>query len=257
MEITPDRLIDAALDNLKKKLTAVLPRGGIVTPAAYKKLPGAIREAVDELHRKGVRNVRSKDILAEARAELASRLAGSLKAGILIPKELSPEVVKWLAGTPLAVQITNLIRPAGRAQKAGGLMAAALPVAILTKPSFGSGPITIVAKPPGESSAGSGPITIIARPPGDSAAGSGPITIVAQPPGESSAGSGPIAIIARPPRDSSAGGGPITIVARPPGEEESDRDGSQPGDPSLGWLLPIVLSAALQPLLRPKCISLQ
>lgn len=262
MEITPDRLIEIALDNLKQKLSSAVSWNEPIQPAALEKLPGAIREAADVLRHKGNHFVRGEDILAEARADLTSRLAGSLKAGVLLPNELSPEIVKWLAGTPLAIQIANLIRPSGRRQMAGGAaaMAAMGPVAILAKPpgdqSGNNGPINIIANPPGDQAGNNGPINIIARPPGDSMGDSGPIGIIVHPPEDT----GPIGIIANPPGDRSGNNGPINIIARPPGDESGNsapiyilakppsggsNGGSQMGHPRLGWLLPIGLSAAV------------
>jgi hypothetical protein len=233
MEITPDRLIEIALDNLKRKLASAVSSDEPISPAALEKLPAAIREAVDTLRSRGIHGVRAGDILAEARADLASRLAGSLKAGVLLPNELSPEIVKWLAGTPLAIQITNMIQPSSRYQMAGGAAAgnATGPIAILSKPPEDNGPIGIITRPPGNN----GPIYILSRQPGDQTGDNGPIGIITRPPADS----GPIYIISRPPGGQSGdsghialssaffspGGGPIGIVSRPP-EDQSGNNGS-------------------------------
>jgi hypothetical protein len=247
MEITPDRLIEIALDNLKRKLPPSLAEP--ISPDALEKLPGSIREAADSLRGKGVRLIRGEDILAEARADLTARLAGSLKAGVLLPDELSPGIVKWLAGTPLAIQIVNRIQAAGRGKIAGGAaaMIATGPVTILARPPDGNGPVYIISKPPGDQSGdnwpiniiakppdGNGPVYIISKPPGDQSGdngpiniiakppdGNGPVYIISKPPGDHSGNSGPINIIARPPGDQTGTGGPIYIIARPPSEGSS------------------------------------
>jgi hypothetical protein len=190
MQISPDQLIDFALDNLKHKLAAAAAGRVPIPPAALQKLPGAVREVVDILRGRGIRSVGGEDILAYVREDLNSRLVGSLKAGALLPNEVTPEIVRWLTGTPLAVPVANMIQPASRAQKAGAAAAAgaAVPIAILAKTPEGSGTVGIITRPPGES----GPVGIIAEPPEDN---------------------GPVGIIVRPPDDN----GPVGVVAKPPG----------------------------------------
>jgi hypothetical protein len=217
MEITPDRLIEVALDNLKRKLTAAVSLHEPLSPAALEKLPGAIREVVDSLHRRGIPIVRGEDILADTQADLTSRLAASLKAGALLPNEITPELVKWLAGTPLAIQIANLIKPSGRRKMAGGGAAMA-----------GTGAIAILAKPPEEN----GPVSIISKPPGDQSGNNAPIHIIARPPGGQTEPSDPIYIMAKPPSARSSGG-------------SSDAGEPRKRNPRLRWLPPVGLIAVV------------
>jgi len=237
MELAPGHLIDLSLANIERILNQTIPNGGEIPKDACKNLPGFLQELMDSLRYKGRPYGKTGDLLVAIKDDLTFRLKKSLRRGVLLPEELTPEIVRWLAGTPAAIQVANQIHLAGCGYRPGKLEASAQnsPLKIIAELTGENAPISIISRPPGKG--GNGPIGIIAQPPGRGE--NGPIGIIAQPPGGGE--NGPIGIIAQPP----GGGenGPIGIIARPPDGGSPSSDSSGRGKKRKGWGSTAVLIA--------------
>ena len=165
MGLAPGRLIDLSLLNIERILNQTIPNGGEIPKDAWINLPGFLQELMDSLRYKGRPYGQTGDLLVAIRDDLTFRLKKSLRRGVLLPEEITPEIVRWLSGTPAAIQMANQIHLAGRGYRPGKLEASAQisPLKIIAGLTGENGPISIISRPPGKGE--NGPIGIIARPP--------------------------------------------------------------------------------------------